>query len=132
MHLEKLNFHNFLVQARYIYIYIRRKYDCSSVLHPIHTPYRFLITRRRALHQHGKEVRKRGSLGVVSWVSLLARFALLLISDQDDVSRCQQVRLIVSRLFLTRKSDPPHASSDISDFRRLLSLSLSLSFSFFS
>ena len=29
--------------------------------------------------------------GVVSWVSLLARFALLLISDQDDVSRCQQV-----------------------------------------
>lgn len=102
MHLEKLNFHNFLVQARYIYI--GRKYDCSSVLHPIHTPYRFLITRRRALHQHGKEVRKRGSLGVVSWVSLLARFALLLISDQDDVSRCQQVRLIVSRLFLTRKS----------------------------
>lgn len=49
-------------------------------------------------------MRKRGSLGVVSWVSLLARFALLLISDQDDVSRCQQVRLIVSRLFLTRKS----------------------------
>ena len=77
-------------------------------------------------HQHGKEVRKRGSFGVVSWVSLLARFALLLIFDQDDVSRCQQVRPIVPRLFLTRKSarnDPPHAS-DISDFRRLLSRSL--------
>lgn len=80
-------------------------------------------------HQHGKEVRKRGSFGVVSWVSLLARFALLLIFDQDDVSRCQQVRPIVPRLFLTRKSarnDPPHAS-DISDFRRL-SFSLALSF----
>lgn len=82
-------------------------------------------------HQHGKEVRKRGSFGVVSWVSLLARFALLLIFDQDDVSRCQQVRPIVPRLFLTRKSarnDPPHAS-DISDFRRL---SFSLALSFFS
>lgn len=81
-------------------------------------------------HQHGKEVRKRGSFGVVSWVSLLARFALLLIFDQD-VSRCQQVRPIVPRLFLTRKSarnDPPHAS-DISDFRRL---SFSLALSFFS
>lgn len=31
------------------------KYDCSSILHPIHTSYRFLITRRRA-----PPTRKRG------------------------------------------------------------------------
>lgn len=123
--MEKLS-NNSLIQAQCIYV--PGKYDCSSVLHPIHTSYRFLITRRRA-----PPTRKRGekarSFGVVSWVSLLARFALLLIFDQDDVSRCQQVRPIVPRLFLTRKSarnDPPHAS-DISDFRRL-SFSLALSF----
>lgn len=51
--MEKLS-NNFLVQALYI-----RKYDCSSVLHPIHTSYRFLITRGRAppTRKRGEEAR---------------------------------------------------------------------------
>lgn len=76
--------------------------DFPTLLHPIRGSYRFLITQRRAPRTATRSF--HGCRGVVSWVSLLARFALLLISDQDGVSRCQQVRLIVSRLFLTRKS----------------------------
>lgn len=49
---EKLS-NNSLIQAQCIYVL--GKYDCSSVLHPIHTSYRFLITRRRA-----PPTRKRG------------------------------------------------------------------------
>lgn len=49
---EKLS-NNSLIQAQCIYV--PGKYDCSSVLHPIHTSYRFLITRRRA-----PPTRKRG------------------------------------------------------------------------
>lgn len=50
--MEKLS-NNSLIQAQCIYVL--GKYDCSSVLHPIHTSYRFLITRRRA-----PPTRKRG------------------------------------------------------------------------
>lgn len=40
-----------------VYIHVLEEHDCSSVLHPIHTSYRFLITRRRAPNQ---QKRKRG------------------------------------------------------------------------
>lgn len=40
-----------------VYIHVLEEQNCSSVLHPIHTSYRFLITRRRAPNQ---QKRKRG------------------------------------------------------------------------